>query len=123
MVRLQDKLNGAYISRDWSRAYSMDWMQADDVTQPVYFRARDGDGGWVLMRGQVLVAIDLRSTRILAFVLISGRNYYSMAIRTLFNKACADTGCRAASIWRAASGKLQDTQRRRQFTADVVGGD
>ena len=82
------KLNGAHISRDWSGVHAMDWWQADDFTMPIYFRAPNGTGGWNLMRGQLLVMIDLRSTRILGFVLISEKNYNARAIRTLIAK-CA----------------------------------
>ena len=88
----QAKLNGPHISRDWSSVHSLEWMQADDVTFPVYYRARDGKGGWEYMRGQTLVMVDLRSTRILGFVLLSQRNYTARAIRTLITKVCNEYG-------------------------------
>lgn len=84
----QDKLGGAHLSRDWSTVAAGDWMQADDATLPVYYYAPDGNGWYSLMRGQTLLMIDLRSTRILGFVLISERNYTGAAIRTLTTKVC-----------------------------------
>ncbi|HZV35040.1 MAG TPA: hypothetical protein VFB72_10750, partial [Verrucomicrobiae bacterium] len=86
----QAKLNGAHISRDWSTVAAGDWFQADDGTMPIYYWVSDGNGWFQLMRGQVLLMIDLRTTRILGFVLISERNYNANAIRTLVTKV-ADT--------------------------------
>ena len=88
----QARLNGPHISRDWSRVHSLDWMQADDFTFPIYYRAPHNAGGWLFMRGQVLLMVDLRSTRILGFLLLSERNYTARAIRTLITKACDEHG-------------------------------
>lgn len=88
----QARLNGPHINRDWSAVHSLDWFQADDFTFPIYFRAPDGNGGWTYMRGQVLLMIDLRSTRILGFLLLSERNYNARAIRTLITKVCDEYG-------------------------------
>lgn len=88
----QAKLNGPHISRDWSSVHSLDWLQADDFTFPIYFKAEDAQTGTVYMRGQVLLMIDLRSTRILGYVLLSERNYTARAIRTLITKVCDEYG-------------------------------
>lgn len=88
----QNKLNGPHISRDWSVVASLDWYQADDFTLPVYFTAPDGEGWYNLIRGQVLLMIDSRTTCILGYVLISDRNYNSRAIRTLITHVCAEHG-------------------------------
>ena len=50
---------------------------------PVYFKTIGENGEFVLMRGQTLLMIDLRTTRILGFVLIPERHYTANAIRTL----------------------------------------
>jgi hypothetical protein len=86
------KLNGAYITRDWSECASGDWYQADDVTLNNYYYAPDGRGGWSLMRGQVLLMIDARSTCILSFAILDQRNYTAHAIRTLITRTCDDHG-------------------------------
>ncbi|MDB6023421.1 MAG: hypothetical protein JWQ04_3278, partial [Pedosphaera sp.] len=82
----QHKLNGAHLLRDWSGVHSLDWFQGDDFTYPVYFKALGENGEWVLMRGQTLLMIDLRTTRILGFVIIPERNYTANAIRTLITR-------------------------------------
>jgi hypothetical protein len=86
------KLNGAYITRDWSNVAAGDWYQADDVTLNNYYFAPDGKGGLALMRGQVLLMIDVRSTCILGFAILDSRNYNAHAIRTLITRTCDDHG-------------------------------
>ncbi len=88
----QAKLNGAYIDRDWSPVFTGDAYQADDVTLPVYYYEPDGNGWYSLMRGQCLIMIDLRSTRILDFILLSSRSYNARAIRTLMTRSCDEFG-------------------------------
>jgi hypothetical protein len=88
----QDKLNGAHLSRDWSKVRSMDWFQGDDFTFPVYMSMPDGQGWFTLTRGQVLLMIDLRSTRILGFVLLSSRNYNANSIRSLITQTADEHG-------------------------------
>ncbi len=84
----QAKLNGAHISRDWSFVSASDWYQADDCTLPIFYYEADDIGGFTLWRGQFLLMIDLRSTCILGYVLLSSRNYNALAIRTLMTKVC-----------------------------------
>ena len=88
----QAKLNGPCIERDWSNVFAGDWYQADDVTFPVYYYEPDGKGWFTLWRGQCLVMIDLRTTRILYYALLSSRNYNSLAIRTLITRTCDEHG-------------------------------
>lgn len=88
----QARLNGAHIDRDWSKVHAGDWMQADDVTFPVYYYEPDGKGWFTLWRGQCLVMIDLRTLCVLSFVLISSRNYNSKAIRTLITRTADEHG-------------------------------
>ncbi len=84
----QAKLNGPHLERDWSKVFAGDWFQADDVTLPVYYYEPDGKGWFTLWRGQCLLMIDLRTTRILGYALLSSRNYNSRAIRTLITHTC-----------------------------------
>lgn len=86
------ELNGAYVSRDWNEVAAGDWYQADDVTINNYWFAPDERGKQTLMRGQVLLMIDLRSTCILGFAMIDARNYNSHAIRTLITRVCDSHG-------------------------------
>ncbi len=82
------RLQGAYVTRDWSKAAAGDWYQADDVTLNTYYYAPDERGKITLMRGQVLLMIDVRSTCILSFAMLDQRNYTSHAIRTLITRTC-----------------------------------
>lgn len=86
------KLKGAYISRDWSGVAAGDWYQGDDVTLPVYYYEPDGKGWFTLWRGQCLIMVDLRSQRILGYVLLSSKNYNSLAIRTLITRVADEHG-------------------------------
>jgi len=88
----QAQLNGAHISRDWSGVAAGDWYQADDCTLPIYYSEPDGKGWFRLLRGQLLLMIDLRSTCILGYALLSDRNYNSLAIRTLITRTCDERG-------------------------------
>ncbi len=79
----QAKLNGAYITRDWSDTLPADWYQADDTTLPLYYWEEDYNGKARVMRGQFLPMIDVRTNRILTFALHSERNYTAAVIRGL----------------------------------------
>ena len=78
------RLVAPHIDRDYSKVSSMDQVQADDFTMPVYFYVPDGTGWFRLTRGQTLVAIDVRSQRVLSWVLIPSEQYNALSIRTLF---------------------------------------
>lgn len=92
--RLQDlhhgprraKLNGAYVSRDWSKVFPGDWYQGDDCTLPVYYWEHGPDGVPRALRGQCLLMIDVRSLRTLAFALHSANHYNARVIRGLILK-------------------------------------
>lgn len=84
----QAKLNGPYIRRNWDKVHSGDWWMADDCTAPVYYLEPDGAGWWKLMRGQTIVFIDLRSTRILGLLLHSEKTYNARIIRSLITRTC-----------------------------------
>jgi len=82
----QAKLNGPYIVRDWQNIFAGDYFSSDDITLPVLYYVPDGNGWFELTRGQFLPLIDVRSKRILYFVLIDGKSYNAAAIRSLINK-------------------------------------
>jgi hypothetical protein len=97
----------AHLDRDYSKLVSMQVLNADDFTMPVYFYAPDGNGWFTLTRGQVLIFMDARSWKILAWSLQPERNYNSLVIRTLMNRVCASWGLPAAwyfeqGIWKNA---------------------
>ena len=79
----QARLNGAYITRDWSGVAPADWYSADDTTLPLYYWEEDDDGQLRILRGQSLFMIDCRTGRVLAFAVHSERNYTAKVIRGL----------------------------------------
>ncbi len=85
-------LNSAFVDRDWEGVKAGDWYQADDLTAPIYFFQTGPDMRPELLRGQVLVMIDLRSTFILHVVLIPEKSYNSRAIRTQITQTCDQHG-------------------------------
>lgn len=71
---------GAYIKRDWSKTYSGDHFEADDVTLNHYYYERTPEGLKV-MRGQCLLFCDRLTGLILGFVLHSEQQYNARIIR------------------------------------------
>jgi hypothetical protein len=86
------KLNGAYLLRDWSAVAPMDWLCADDCTLEVYFYIPDGKGWFTLTRGQLLLMIDCRTTKILGYAMLPEKSYNARAIRTLITKIADEHG-------------------------------
>ncbi|MFO1487838.1 MAG: hypothetical protein U1F65_05110 [Verrucomicrobiota bacterium] len=86
------KLNGAHLLRDWSGVASMDWLCADDATLEVYFYIPDESGWFTLTRGQLLLMIDVRTTRILGYAMLPEKTYNARAIRTLITKVADEHG-------------------------------
>jgi hypothetical protein len=81
-----------HLDRDYSGLVVMDQVQADDFTMPVYFYVPDGEGWFRLTRGQCLIAIDVRSQRVLSWVLIPAEQYNALSIRTLFARTFEEHG-------------------------------
>jgi hypothetical protein len=75
---------------------------SDDHTPDVYYYVPNGQDWFSMMRGQFLPVIDVRSKKILDFVLIDAPNYTALAIRSLFNKVCLRFG--APDIWHLECG-------------------
>jgi hypothetical protein len=80
------------LKRDHSKLHSMAVITMDDLTPPVYFWMPDGQGWYLLTRGQCLAVVDCRSLRVLGFSLQPERNYNSLVIRTLDNQTCRQFG-------------------------------
>jgi hypothetical protein len=80
------------LQRDYSKLRSMQVITADDYTMPVYFHLPDGKGWFELTRGQLLLFIDVRSLKIITWVLIPARNYNSLHVRTGMNTVCLEQG-------------------------------
>ena len=86
------RLQGAHHTRSYAECAAGDWLQSDDLTPPVYFHTLDARGDLSLMRGQFLPMLDVRSAKILGFVLISSAQYDSLAIRDLITRVCLEHG-------------------------------
>lgn len=80
------------LQRDYSKLRSMQVIVADDYTLNSYWYLPDGKGWFELTRGQVLLFIDVRSLKIVTWVLIPQRNYDSLQIRTGMNTVCLEQG-------------------------------
>lgn len=89
--------NRPKLQRFYGNMRSMQVVCADDFTWPVYFYVSDGKGWFKLLRGQCLLFIDVRSLRILNWVLIPSEQYESLAIRSLMNQVCFEFG--VPRIW------------------------
>lgn len=101
---------------DWTATWSNQAHCSDDVTFPCYFYEEDGQGWYRLQRGQCLLTIDVRSLRVLGFVLIPERNYNSFAIHTLYTRVWSEFGIpdiilHEGGIWDKAR-LLKGKQRR-----------
>ncbi len=80
------------LQRDYSKLRSMQVIVADDYTLNSYWYLPAGKGWFELTRGQVLLFIDVRSLKIVTWVLIPQRNYDSLQIRTGMNTVCLEQG-------------------------------
>lgn len=87
----------AHVERDYSKLVSMQVVNADDFTFPVYFWVPDELGWYTLTRGQCLLMLDVRSWKVIAWSLQPERNYNSLVIRTLMNRVCAGWGI--PNVW------------------------
>ena len=80
------RLVGADVRRDWRNVPAGAMYSSDDHTPDVYYYVPDGKGWYSMIRGQFLPVIDVRSKKILDFVLIDAPNYNALAIRCLFKR-------------------------------------
>jgi hypothetical protein len=96
------RLVGADIRRDWSGVPAGAMYSSDDHTPDVYYYVPDGQKWFSMMRGQFLPVVDVRSKKILDFVLIDAPNYTAFAVRSLFNRVCLRFG--APELWHLECG-------------------
>ena len=82
----------------------MDQVQTDDFTIPVYFYVPDGEGWFRRPGGQCLIAIDVRSQRVLSWVLIPAEQYNALSIRTLLHGLSKSMAFPSACIWNVGFG-------------------
>lgn len=80
--RAFDAIKG-YVTRSYEGISSLQCMSGDDFTLNTYFYVSDGNGWFNLTRGQVILFIDFRSSRILGFALEPRKSYSSLTIRSL----------------------------------------
>jgi hypothetical protein len=78
-------LRGPYIPQDYSRLAAGQAFQLDDVTLPIYYWEHDPEtpGGVFFGRGQWILAIDVRSLRVLGHALHSAKVYNMRIVRSL----------------------------------------
>jgi len=87
--------NAAPMTRDHSGEYAQDIFQSDDKTLDILCRIAVEESGEMIerqIRCQFLPMIDVKSGKILDFVLIGEANYNSISIRTLITKVCKKYG-------------------------------
>lgn len=89
--RAFDSIKG-HVTRNYDGVAALKCMSADDFTMPVYFYIPDGNGGFHLTRGQILLFIDFRTLRILGWSMQPDRNYSSLTIRSLCTHVFAEHG-------------------------------
>ena len=96
------RLVGADIRRDWIVVFSGDMFSSDDHTLDLYHYIPDGSDWWSMIRGQLILVIDVRSKKILDFALIDSPNYTAFVIRALFNRVAKRYGI--PEIWHLECG-------------------
>jgi hypothetical protein len=81
-----------HVTRTYEGIASGAVFNADDFTMPVYFTVPNRDGWFDLVRGQLLVFIDLRSSKIIGWSFQQDPAYSSLVIRSLcthiFSELC-----------------------------------
>jgi hypothetical protein len=80
--RAFDAIKG-YVTRSYDGIHSLQCISGDDFTLNTYFYVPDGKGWFKLTRGQVILFIDFRSSRILGWALEPRKSYSSLTIRSL----------------------------------------
>jgi hypothetical protein len=89
--RAFDSIKG-HVDRSYEGIASLKCMSADDFTMPVYYYVPDGNGWFILTRGQILLFTDFRTLRILGWSMQPDRNYSSLTIRSLCTHVFAEHG-------------------------------
>jgi hypothetical protein len=104
--RAFDAIKG-YVTRSYDGISSLQCISGDDFTLNTYFFIPDGKGWFTLTRGQVILFIDFRSSRILGWALEPHKSYSSMTIRSLCTHIFGEFGVPEVlyferGIWKSA---------------------
>jgi hypothetical protein len=89
--RAFDAIKG-HVTRSYDGISSLQCISGDDFTLNTYFYIPDGHGWFHLTRGQVILFIDLRSSRILGWALEPRKSYSSLTIRSLCTHVFGEFG-------------------------------
>ena len=89
--RAFDSIKG-HVTRSYDGIASMQCVSGDDFTMNTYFFVPDGKGWFELTRGQVILFIDFRSSRILGWALEPRKSYSSLTIRSLCTRVFGKFG-------------------------------
>ena len=89
--RAFDSIRG-YVTRNYDGISSLQCISGDDFTLNTYFYIPDGKGWFNLTRGQVILFIDFRSSRILGWALEPRKSYSSLTIRSLCTHVFGEFG-------------------------------
>lgn len=105
--RAFDSIKG-HVTRSYDGLSSMQCVSGDDFTLNTYFYVPDGKGWFELTRGQVILFIDWRSSRILGWALEPKKTYSSLTIRSLCTHVFGEFGVPEVlyferGIWKTAT--------------------
>jgi hypothetical protein len=89
--RAFDSIKG-HVTRSYDGISSLDCISGDDFTLNTYFYVPDGKGWFDLTRGQVILFIDFRTSRILGWALEPRKSYSSLTIRSLCTHVFGEFG-------------------------------
>ena len=89
--RAFDAIKG-HVTRSYDEISSLQCISGDDFTLNTYFYVPDGKGWYDLTRGQVILFIDFRSSKILGWALEPRKSYSSLTIRSLCTHVFGEYG-------------------------------
>ncbi len=90
-ARAFDSIKG-HVTRSYEGLASLQCISGDDFTLNTYFYVPDGKGWFKLTRGQVILFIDFRTSRILGWALEPRESYSSLTIRSLCTHVFGEFG-------------------------------
>ena len=105
--RAFDSIRG-HVTRSFDGIASLQCISGDDFTLTTYFYVPDGNGWFDLTRGQVILFIDFRTSRILGWALEPRKSYSSLTIRSLCTHVFGEFGVPEVlyferGIWKSAT--------------------
>ena len=105
--RAFDSIRG-HVTRSFDGIAALQCISGDDFTLNTYFYVPDGNGWFDLTRGQVILFIDFRTSRILGWALEPRKSYSSLTIRSLCTHVFGEFGVPEIlyferGIWKSAT--------------------